>query len=86
MPRYTCTTTINLSDKTKRELAAAITETHCSITGVPTSFAHVIIHELPENNIFTNFSPSNYLLSDGSNRAGRADSVKKQLVKTISKK
>ncbi|MDF3257401.1 tautomerase family protein [Bacillus velezensis] len=86
MPIYTCTTTITLSDEIKANLAAAIIETHCSITGTPTSFAHVVFHELPKTNVFTDFRPSNYLLIEGLNRAGRADTIKKRLVKTISEK
>jgi phenylpyruvate tautomerase PptA (4-oxalocrotonate tautomerase family) len=86
MPIYTCSTTMSLSEEMKSDLATAIIETHCSLTGTPTSFAHVIIHELPKTNIFTDFRPSNFLLIEGLNRAGRADVVKKQLVKTISEK
>lgn len=85
MPVYTCTTTATtLSDKTKANLAAAITKIHASITGAPTSFVHVVFHDLPATDMFTDSRPSNRLLIQGLIRAGRADAEKVRLAKDIS--
>lgn len=85
MPRYTCTTTVNtLSDEVKAALAADITEIHSSVTGAPTSFVHVVFFELPDDNVFTDASPSRPLLINGLTRAGRADVEKVRLAKEIS--
>jgi phenylpyruvate tautomerase PptA (4-oxalocrotonate tautomerase family) len=85
MPLYTCiTTTKTLADDTKAALAAEITKIHSSITGAPTSFVHVIFHELPATNVFTDASPSRPLLITGVIRAGRADGDKVRLATDIS--
>jgi phenylpyruvate tautomerase PptA (4-oxalocrotonate tautomerase family) len=85
MPVYTCTVTVNaLSDEVKATLATEITKIHSSVTGAPTSFVHVVFHELPNGNVFTAASPSRPLLINGLTRAGRADAEKVRLAKDIS--
>src|SRR5258707_15840787 len=74
MPVYTYVTTEKtLADGTKAALAAEITKIHSSITGAPTAFVHVIFHELPATNVFTDSSPSRPLLITGVIRAGGAN-------------
>jgi phenylpyruvate tautomerase PptA (4-oxalocrotonate tautomerase family) len=66
MPIYTCVTAAKtLADDTKAALAAEITKIHSSVTGAPTSFVHVLFHELSETNVFTDSSPSQPLLING---------------------
>lgn len=64
--------------------AATITKIHASITGAPTSFVHVVFHDLPATDMFTDSRPSNSLLIQGLIRAGRADTDKVRLAKEIS--
>ena len=85
MPVYTCITAAKtLPEDTKAALAAEITKVHCSITGAPTSFVHVVFQELPATNVFTDSSPSQPLLINGIIRAGRADADKVRLANDIS--
>jgi phenylpyruvate tautomerase PptA (4-oxalocrotonate tautomerase family) len=85
MPVYTCiTTTGTLSDDAKAAMAAEITEVHASITRAPTRFVHVLFHELPATNVFTDAAPSNPVLIDGLIRAGRSDADKTRLATDLS--
>ena len=85
MPIYTVvTSTSTLSDQTKATVAAEITKIHAAITGVPTSFVHVVFYDQPQANVFTDATPSQPMLITGLTRAGRADSEKTRLAKDIS--
>jgi phenylpyruvate tautomerase PptA (4-oxalocrotonate tautomerase family) len=85
MPTYTVTTTEgNVSDETKASVAAEITKIHSTVTGAPTAFVHVVFHELPATNVFSDSAPSHPLLITGLTRAGRADREKAQLAQDVS--
>ena len=85
MPTYTVvTSTSTLSDQTKATVAAEISKIHAAITGVPTSFVHVVFYDQPQANVFSGATPSQPMLITGLTRAGRADSDKTRLAKDIS--
>src|SRR5258707_11825851 len=85
MPVYTYVTTEkNMAEGTKAALDAEIAKIHSSVTGAPTALVHVIFHDLPATNVFTDSSPSRPLLITGVIRAGRADGDKVGLATDIS--
>ena len=85
MPSYTVvTSTSTLSDQTKATVAAEISKIHAAITGVPTSYVHVVFYDQPQANVFSGATPSQPMLITGLTRAGRADSDKTRLAKDIS--
>ncbi len=45
MPLYMLTSKEHISPEHKSELASVVTDTHCSITGAPRDFVHVVFSE-----------------------------------------
>jgi phenylpyruvate tautomerase PptA (4-oxalocrotonate tautomerase family) len=85
MPVYTCTIGEHrLTADQKATVAAEITRIHSAVTGAPTSFVHVVFHEVPAGDIFTGARPSDHLLVAGLTRGGRADVEKQRLAVDIS--
>lgn len=72
MPLYECTTPAGtLNNKTRQQLAEAVTEIHTSETGAPASFVNVIFPELPEGRGFNAGKVTPTAVIRGQIRAGR---------------
>jgi phenylpyruvate tautomerase PptA (4-oxalocrotonate tautomerase family) len=86
MPTYTVSANAGrLSRKQKSDLAFAITDIHCKITGAPAYFAQVIFNDIPEGNYFIAGKPlrDDVLFVHGQIRAGRDLEVKHQIIMEI---
>ena len=86
MPTYVVTTPQGrLSLGQKQELAASITEIHCSTTGAPAYFAQVIFKEVTEGNYYLGGKPLQYdnIFVHGQIRAGRDSMTKEKLLLNI---
>ena len=71
MPLYRCTCPKDsLSEKTRADIAQAITDIHCDVTGAPRTFVHVFF--------FNDETAKNHSIM-GSIRAGRTDDQKQDL-------
>jgi phenylpyruvate tautomerase PptA (4-oxalocrotonate tautomerase family) len=86
MPTYTVSAHAGrLSKQQKSDLASAITDIHCKITGAPAYFAQVIFNDIPEENYFIAGKPlrDDILFVHGQIRAGRDLEVKHQIILEI---
>lgn len=79
MPLYTCHSPPDLIDADRRQrIAEAITDIHCTLTTAPPTFVHVQFRDRDPD-------PGEPLVSlSGGIRAGRPDSVTRDLVDRIS--
>jgi phenylpyruvate tautomerase PptA (4-oxalocrotonate tautomerase family) len=86
MPIYQCSAPAGmLTDSTREQVAAAITDAHVEATGAPRVFVHVFFHELPPDGSYTAGEvDSKISWITGAIRAGRPLEVKQQLIKRIS--
>ena len=73
MPLYTCIADNRTPDDKREEIALAITESHCSHTGAPAEFVHVLFNEYLGGNKKTD------LRVVGSIRAGRPPELKAKM-------
>lgn len=86
MPTYVVTTLEGrLSPSQKRDIAAQITDIHCSTTGAPAYFAQVIFFEVAEGNYFLAGKPlqKDNIFVHGQIRAGRDAMTKEKLILDI---
>jgi phenylpyruvate tautomerase PptA (4-oxalocrotonate tautomerase family) len=85
MPTYSCThQTGSLTAQQKTAVAGEITRIHAAVTGAPTSFVHVVFHEHPVGDLYSDAKPSNPLLIVGLIRDGHSDTDKQRLVLDLS--
>ena len=85
MPIYSCThETGSLTAEQKAAVAGEITRIHAAVTHAPTSFVHVVFHERPVGDLYTDAKPSSPLLIVGVIRGGRSDTDKQRLVLDLS--
>jgi phenylpyruvate tautomerase PptA (4-oxalocrotonate tautomerase family) len=81
MPIYQCyVPSGSLDADTRAELAEAITDIHCTITGAPRGFAHVVFIEYGPSAFFTAGQPNNISVIYGIIRAGRDRETKAQML------
>lgn len=83
MPTYVVTAaTGRLSKQQKNEIAACITNIHCSVTGAPAYFAQVLFNDVPEGNYFVAGKPlsADILFIHGQIRAGRSLETKQNMI------
>lgn len=86
MPTYVVTTSEGrLSPSQKQDIAAQITDIHCSTTGAPAYFAQVIFFEVTEGNYFLAGKPlqKDNIFVHGEIRAGRDSTTKEKLILDI---
>lgn len=75
MPYYRCIVPKDsVAPEQRAAVAKAFTDIHCSSTGAPRSFVHVVFDETPDER----FAEPYFL--DGGNRAGRSEEVKQVLL------
>jgi phenylpyruvate tautomerase PptA (4-oxalocrotonate tautomerase family) len=86
MPIYQCSAPAGmLTDSTRAQVAAAITDAHVEATGAPRVFVHVFFNELPPGLSYTAGEVDSKISSiTGLIRAGRPLDVKQNLIKRIS--
>lgn len=83
MPTYTVTASEgSLGGEQKQRIAAAITETHCTVTDAPNYFAQVLFVDVKPGNYFIAGRPlrSAQVYVHGCIRAGRSAEVKQRLL------
>lgn len=84
MPTYVVTVPQGrLSPLQKRDIGAAVTHVHCTVTGAPAYFAQVIVNEVPQGNYFVGGKPlqgTDHVYVHGQVRAGRDDATKERLL------
>jgi phenylpyruvate tautomerase PptA (4-oxalocrotonate tautomerase family) len=74
-----------LTDSTRAQVAAAITDAHVEATGAPRVFVHVFFNELPPGVSYTAGDVDSKISRiTGAIRAGRPLDVKQKLIKSIS--
>jgi phenylpyruvate tautomerase PptA (4-oxalocrotonate tautomerase family) len=85
MPFYHCFSPAGLLDsEQKREIAVAITDIHCDLTGAPRHFVHVVHQTYDAADAFSGGEPSRACLVRGFIRAGRTQEVKEKLLRQFS--
>lgn len=83
MPTYTVTAPEgSLSGEQKQRIAAAITDTHCTVTAAPNYFAQVIFTDVKPGNYFIAGRPlaAGQIYVHGCIRAGRSADIKQRLL------
>ncbi len=83
MPTYVVTApTGRLSPTQKEQLAARITEIHCSRTGAPAYFAQVLFTDVTPGNYFLGGKPlrDDNIFVHGQIRAGRGPEIKEPMI------
>ena len=86
MPMYQCMSPAGtLSDSVRAEVAHEITRIHCTNTGAPTSFVHVVLLELPAGAHYTDnkLDPRTSIINCHV-RAGRTIETRQKIMKEIS--
>jgi phenylpyruvate tautomerase PptA (4-oxalocrotonate tautomerase family) len=85
MPLYECVTTAGTLNEDQREqIADAITQAHCELTGAPVELVHVIFSDIPRGNSYSGGKRATPTVIRGNIRAGRSDEVRHTLMKRIS--
>lgn len=80
MPLYICNSKVGAIDSTaKQQIAQAITDIHCSVTGAPASFVHTAFFD--ESDLFP--LQDKTLFVRGTIRKGRSDHQKNQIAEAI---
>jgi phenylpyruvate tautomerase PptA (4-oxalocrotonate tautomerase family) len=85
MPIYQCAAPVGLlTESTKAQVAAAITDAHVEATGAPRVFVHVFFNELPPGVSYSAGELDTKITGiTGAIRAGRPLDVKQKLIKRI---
>lgn len=74
MPLYRCTTAADaLDDEQRSQIAGAITDIHCAVTGAPPTFVHVQFHETADGD--------GRITLHGGIRAGRPPEVASEIIR-----
>ncbi|CAM4466433.1 Tautomerase enzyme [Mycobacterium basiliense] len=85
MPFYQCFVPQgSLSADTRATLADAITEIHCTVTGAPRGFVHVVFVEYDPTAYFTGGRPNSCSVISGTIRAGRDRQTRARLLTELS--
>ena len=80
MPIYQFTVTEDsISARKKTEIAAAITATHCEVTGAPNHYVSVVFIDLPKGNLFLAGKPVSGARMVGTIRR-RSEALKRELL------
>ena len=83
MPLYECVTTAGTLNEDQREqIADAITQAHCELTGAPVELVHVIFSDIPRGNSYSGGKRATPTVIRGNIRAGRSDEVRHTLDET----
>ena len=86
MPLYICNTKQDVLDQNqKASIAQAITDIHCTVTGAPPSFVHVMIFEEALRFPQDGKEDSKDIFVRGTIRAGRSDDQKNDISERIQK-
>jgi phenylpyruvate tautomerase PptA (4-oxalocrotonate tautomerase family) len=86
VPTYVCYSHAGaITPEQQQQLASAITDAHCRATGAPVSFTQVIFRDLTPSGHFIGGRPAgpDSLWVHGTIRDGRPDSVKSDLVRSL---
>ncbi|WP_204079270.1 tautomerase family protein [Mycobacterium riyadhense] len=85
MPFYQCLVPAgSLSADTRAQLAKAITEIHCDVTGAPRGFVNVMFAEYDPTCYFTAGRPNTCSVINGNIRAGRDRETRARLLTELS--
>ena len=77
MPLYECMSTAGTLNEDQREqIADAITQAHCELTGAPVALVHVIFSDIPRGNSYSGGKRATPTVIRGNIRAGRSDEVR----------
>lgn len=85
MPLYLCSSPADaLSQESRRRISKSITDQHCTVTGAPPDFVHVVFFELEQSKTFQKLSggwrSEARVQLFGSIRSGRSDDAKRRLI------
>jgi phenylpyruvate tautomerase PptA (4-oxalocrotonate tautomerase family) len=84
VPLYTVTTQVGvLSNDTKADLAAQLTELHCELSGVPPNWVHVIFQDYAAGSGFTAGKPAAAAALTVLIRTGRSAAYKRGLLERL---
>jgi phenylpyruvate tautomerase PptA (4-oxalocrotonate tautomerase family) len=84
MPFYQFTVPANsLDPATKQEIATAVTDVHCRVTGAPAHYVNCQFVEVPTGNLFVGGGQRDAVRMVGIIRRGRSEEVRRQLLMGI---
>jgi len=84
MPNYHCIIQDRLVPPAIRaQLANSITDIHCSLTGAPRHFVHVLFWPLLPENAFSGGQPAEFAIVKAQIRRGRSKEVKEKMLSEI---
>lgn len=84
MPFYQFTVPADSLDfATKQEIAAAVTDVHCRVTGAPAHYVNCQFVEVPTGNLFVGGGQREAVRMVGIIRRGRSEAVRRELLMGI---